>query len=143
MSNQEVARWFAIAVGVVLVLIGLLGFINNPIVGDPSPPNPSSPLFVTGAMHNIVHLITGSIALYIGFVLKGDAQANALIGFGALYAVVLLATLVSPNLFGILGDNRYGVNILDHVLHLALAALSIGIGYWARGRGDTVVTRRT
>ena len=45
MSNQEVARWFAIATGVVLVLIGLLGFINNPIVGDPSPPNPSSPLF--------------------------------------------------------------------------------------------------
>ncbi|HUR15756.1 MAG TPA: DUF4383 domain-containing protein [Candidatus Limnocylindrales bacterium] len=142
MSNQEVARWFAIATGVVLVLIGLLGFINNPIVGDPSPPNSSAPLFVTGTMHNIVHLVTGAVALYIGFMLKGDAQANALIGFGALYAVVLVATLLSPNLFGLLGDNRYNVNTMDHVLHLALAVLSIGIGYWARGR-DTVAPRRT
>ena len=142
MSNQEVARWYAIAVGAVLVLIGLLGFIDNPIVGEPAPPDPTGPVFVTGAIHNIVHLVTGAIALYIGFGLRGDAQANALIGFGALYAVVLIATLISPNLFGLLGDNRYGVNMPDHILHLALAALSIGIGYWARGR-DTLVTRRT
>lgn len=133
MSNQEVARWFALASGAVLVLVGLLGFISNPIVGDPSPPASSSPLFVTGTVHNILHLVTGAIALYIGYALRGDALAQGLIGFGVLYAVVLVATLLSPNLFGLLGDNRYNVNTLDHVLHLALAVLSIGIGWWARG----------
>jgi hypothetical protein len=141
LSKYETARWFALASGAVLVLIGLLGFINNPIVGDPSPPNPSQPLFVTGVIHNIVHLVTGAVALYIGYALRGDALASGLIGFGALYAVVLVATLLSPNLFGLLGDNRYNVNTLDHVLHLALAVLSIGIGWWARGSRETVVSR--
>jgi hypothetical protein len=138
-SNQEVARWYAIAVGAVLILVGLLGFIGNPVVGEPG----TNPIFITGTMHNIVHIVTGALALYIGFGLRGDALANALIGFGVMYAAVLVLTLVSPNLFGLLGDNSYGVNMPDHVLHIGLAVLSIAIGYWARsGNRDTVVTRR-
>jgi hypothetical protein len=125
-TKQEVVRWYAIAVGVVLVLVGLLGFVNNPIVGEPGA------LFVTGTVHNIVHLVTGAIALYIGFGLRGDTQVNALIGFGILYLIVLVGTLVSPNLFGILGDNRYNVSTFDHVLHLVLAVAAIGVGWWAR-----------
>ncbi len=138
MSNLEVARWYALATGAVLVLVGLIGFVNNPIASDPV----ANPLFITGPVHNIVHLITGALALYIGYAVRGDALANGLIGFGVLYAVVLVGTLVSPNLFGLLGDPRYGVNLPDHVLHLALAVLSIGIGYWAKGATrDTVRTR--
>ena len=129
MSNQEVAKWYAAAVGAVLVLVGLLGFISNPIVGEPA----NNPLFVTGTIHNVVHLVTGALALYIAFGLRGDQQATGLIGFGVLYVVVLLGTLVSPNLFGLLGPAQYNVNTMDHVLHLVLAVASIGIGWWARG----------
>jgi hypothetical protein len=128
-TAQETTRWYAIAVGVVLVLVGLLGFINNPIVGG------QGALFVTGTVHNIVHLVTGALALYIGFGLRGQTQANWLIGFGVLYAIVLLGTLVSPTLFGILGGPEYNVSTLDHVLHLVLAVLSIVIGWRARTEG--------
>ena len=133
MGASETARWYAILVGVVLVVVGLLGFISNPIVGD----EPSRPLFVTGLVHNLVHIVTGALALYIGYGLSGLSRANALIGFGVLYAVILVLTLVSPNLFGIL---NYGVNTMDHVLHAVLAVGSLAIGWWARNERDMMRT---
>ena len=136
MTASDTARWFAIVVGVVLVLVGLLGFISNPIVGDLTATN--SPLFVTGAVHNIVHLATGALALFIGYGMTGLNRANGLIAFGVLYALILVLTLVSPNLFGIL---NYPVNTLDHLLHAVIAVASIGVGWWARSAPGEV--RRT
>jgi hypothetical protein len=127
MTAADTAKWYAIVVGVVLILVGLLGFINNPIVGEPTAT--STPLFVTGTVHNIVHLATGALALFIGYGMTGLNRANGLIAFGVMYALVLVLTLVDPDLFGIL---NYGVNTLDHALHAVLAVASIGVGWWAR-----------
>jgi hypothetical protein len=135
MGAQETAKWYAIVVGAVLVLVGLLGFISNPIVGEPT--NGNNPLFVTGMVHNLVHLVTGALALYIGYGLRGINRANGLIGYGILYAVVLVATLVDPDLFGIL---NYPVNAPDHALHAVLAVASIAIGWMARNDRDVVRT---
>lgn len=129
-SEMGLTKTYAAVVGVVLVLVGLLGFISNPIVGDAGGSSGGDPLFVTGTVHNIVHLATGLLALYIAFMLKGDQQNMAIIGFGILYIVVLVLTLVDGDLFGILA---YPVNTLDHLLHAALGVLSIGVGYMGRG----------
>ena len=129
MTNADTTKWFAAAVGVVLVLVGLLGFIGNPIVGEPQ----NNPLFVTGTIHNIVHLLTGAAALYVAFGMSADQRPMGLIGLGVAYAAVLVLTIVSPNLFGLLGDNRYNVNTLDHALHAVLAIASIAVGWWSRG----------
>ena len=133
MGASETARWYAILVGIVLVVIGLLGFISNPIVGEPQ----NNPLIVTGLVHNLVHIVTGALALYIGYGLSGLSRANALIGFGVLYAVILVLTYVSPNLFGILD---HAVNFMDHVLHAVLAVGSLAIGWWARNERHAMRT---
>jgi hypothetical protein len=127
-GNYGLAQAYAALIGVVLVVVGLLGFIGNPIVGEPA----GSPLFVTGTMHNVVHLLTGAIALYIAFGLSGRTQVQSILYFGALYAVIFVGLLVSPNLFGILGDARYNVNVYDHVLHAGLAVISFAVWYLAR-----------
>ena len=49
--------------------------------------------------------------------------------------------LISPNLFGILGDARYNVNVFDHVLHAGLAVISIGVWYLARSEPRTALVR--
>ena len=134
MTPSDTAKWYAIVVGVVLVLIGLLGFISNPIVGEPTAGN--TPLFVTGMVHNLVHLATGALALFIGYGMTGLNRANGLIAFGVLYALILVLTLVSSNLFGIL---NYGVNTLDHALHAVVAVASIGVGWWARTTSGEVL----
>jgi hypothetical protein len=132
-ANMSLAKGYAAIIGVVLVLVGLLGFISNPIVGNVG----SNPIFVTGTVHNLVHLITGALALYVAFGLRGEQQVMGVLGIGALYVAVFVLTLVSPNLFGLLGDKSYNVNIADHVLHVALAVASIAVGWFERSSSST------
>jgi hypothetical protein len=137
MSEYGLAKTYAAVVGVVLVLVGLLGFISNPIVGEPTANN--NPIFVTDAVHNVVHIASGLLLLYIAFATSGVTRANWLIGFGVLYVGVLVLTLINPELFGIFQNP---VNTADHVLHAALAFLSIGVGYMARNETETVARTR-
>ncbi|HEV8516244.1 MAG TPA: DUF4383 domain-containing protein [Candidatus Limnocylindrales bacterium] len=131
-GNYGLAQAYAAVIGIVLVIVGLLGFISNPIVGE------EDAIFVTGAVHNIVHLVTGALALYIAFGLSGEAQANGVIGLGVLYALLFVLLLLSPSLFGIL---QYNVNAADHALHAVLAVLSLAVGYLARGSASPVAAR--
>jgi len=126
-----VIRAYAALIGIVLVAVGLLGFVSNPIVGD------GNALFLTGTMHNIVHLATGALALAIAFVLPANQQVNGVFGLGILYAVIFVALIVSPNLFGILS---YPVNVADQLLHLGLAVVSIGLAWMARSGMYTSAT---
>ena len=116
--------WMTLA-GLVLIAVGLLGFVSNPLVGSAS-----GALVPTDAIHNLVHLLTGLLALYIAFGLKGETQVNGVIGFGILYVVIFAAVLLSPNLFGIFSISA---NLLLHVIHAALAVVSLAVGYMARG----------
>jgi hypothetical protein len=125
MNANVAAKWFAAIMGAALVGAGLLGFVENPIVGEPQ----HDPIFHTGWVHNVVHIVTGVLALFIAFGLSGVMRANALIGFGVLYGAVLLATLFSPDLFGVF---EHPVNPADHILHGVLAGASFGVGWGAR-----------
>jgi Domain of unknown function (DUF4383) len=131
--NSSLAQsWMALA-GIVLVAVGLLGFVDNPIVGSST-----NALLTTDTLHNIVHIVTGALALYIAFGLRGDSQANATLGFGVLYAVIFVAVLVSPTMFGLFS---VPANAPLHVIHAALAVVSLVVGYMARDRERT--TSRT
>ncbi len=122
MSN--VKMWAALA-GIVLVAVGLLGFVANPLVGSAS-----GALIPTDSLHNIVHLGTGAIALWIAFGTSGKMQVDALMGFGVLYVVIFAAVLVSPTLFGLF---TVPANVVIHIIHAALAVVSLGVAYMARG----------
>ncbi len=129
LGELGLARGYAALIGVILVVIGVVGFFDNPLVGDPG----GSPVFVTGTVHNMVHLATGFLALYIAFAMVGRAQAAAVIGFGILYLVIAGLLFLSPNLFGILGPSPgYNVNAPDQLLHLAVGFVSVAVGIVAR-----------
>lgn len=120
-EGDAIARTWMLVVGVGLLAVGLLGFIDNPIVSQRN-----DALFMVDTVHNVIHIVTGLAALAIGATLRGRALAQATIAFGVVYLLVLLATLVSPDLFGIL---TMPVNTADHILHLVLAAGSIAAGF--------------
>ena len=120
---DSVKTWSALA-GVVLVAVGLIGFLDTPLVGAAS-----GALVPTDALHNVVHLGTGVLALWIAFGLSGRTQVDALLGFGVLYVVIFLAVLVSPTLFGLFS---VPANMVIHVIHAALAAVSLAIAWMAR-----------
>ena len=134
-DNNNMAKTFATILGVVLIAVGLIGFIPNPIAYS------EGAIFPVNAIHNIVHLLTGAVALGIAFGIRGrEQQGNALIAFGVVYALVLVLTLVDAELFGLFADAP--VNVADHALHAALAIGSIAVGYMARNERRTVSAAR-
>jgi len=54
------SKTFSIILGSILALIGLLGFVSNPLIG-------SNAIFVTNAAYNITHLIFGAVLLIVAF----------------------------------------------------------------------------
>jgi hypothetical protein len=134
------AQGFLALVGVVLVVSGLLGFIINPFVGAGPNNNGTDVILAANAVHNIVHLATGALALYFAFATSGEAQVNGVLIFGAVYALILVLVLVSPTLFGLF--NPIPANIGDHVLHAALAVVSFGVWYLAKNSSTNTVAAR-
>ncbi len=125
---NNVKAWATLA-GIVLVAVGLLGFISNPLVGSAE-----GALVPTDAFHNIVHLATGVLALGIAFATSGKTQIDAMFGFGILYVVIFLAVVVSPTLFGLFS---VPANAVLHVIHAALAGVSLGVAYMSRGSASS------
>ena len=113
--------------GAVYLLVGLIGFAVTGFTGfiDNNTDKAILGLFEVNPLHNIAHLLIG--ALLLASALKGAVAAkgsNTLVG-----AVYLLLGLLG---FFIAGDNNE-LNILslnqpDNFLHLASAAVLLGVG---------------
>src|SRR3954469_21796790 len=133
-GNEAITRYWMIIAGVALLGAGLIGFVpNNPIASS----DPGA-LFRVNATHNIVHMITGVLALAIAFGPRGRQLGTATMGFGVLYAVVAVLLIVDPTMFGLFSDAP--TNAADHVLHIALAVVSIALGYMARERSTALTS---
>ncbi len=91
------AKTIATILGAAFILVGLLGFVAPGMMG----------MHLT-LVHNLVHLISGAIALYLG--LKGTLAAarTFCIVFGAVYALLGVAGY----LFG--SDAAHTVNVAGH-----------------------------
>jgi hypothetical protein len=122
-AMNTVKAWATLA-GIVLVATGLIGFLGTPLVGSAS-----GALVPTDGLHNVVHVGTGVLALWIAFGTSGRTQVDALLGFGILYVAIFVAVLVSPSLFGLFSVQA---NAVIHVIHAALAAVSLAVALMAR-----------
>jgi hypothetical protein len=110
--------------GVVFIIIGILGFFNNPILG----------IFEVDTMHNVVHLASGILALI--FASRGENQARtyALV-LGIVYALVTVIGFISST-GSILG--LFTVNTSDNWLHLVLAIVFLALGLKKPAMGNTM-----
>lgn len=100
-------------VGVGLLAVGLAGFALPTVLG----------LHLT-TVHNVIHLITGLIALYAGFATRTTARFFCLF-FGGGYLLLGLAGLVAPGLVSeVLGHAPVSSRELtpDNAVHAVLGA---------------------
>jgi Domain of unknown function (DUF4383) len=107
--------------GVVLVLVGIAGFLKHDLLG----------LHLT-TIHNIVHLLTAAIALYFGFY-GSDATARAFCQiFGAIYLILGIVGFVAPDVVANVIQSHTatgGENLtLDNIVHLLLGAVFLIVG---------------
>ncbi len=113
------AKKFAMIFGWVFVVIGVLGFISNPIVSDAP-----GALFHADTAHNIIHLLSGIIFLWVAYG-AADKAAMVLKVFGVIYLLVAIIGFVSGE--SVLG--LFAVNAADNWLHLILALLFLWGGF--------------
>lgn len=107
--------------GAVFVVIGLLGFVPGAVTPDGS----LLGIFSVDTVHNIVHLLTGVLAIAAIWGAGGYARLYFKV-FGVVYALVTVVGFIQ-------GDTVLSlmtVNTADNLLHLivALAALWVGFG---------------
>jgi hypothetical protein len=101
--------------GIVFLALGVSGFVSDPALG----------IFEVDTIHNIIHLLSGIIAIVA--IMSGESYARMfLIVFGIVYALVAVIGFVNNgDILGIFATNR-----ADDYLHtaIALACLSVGFG---------------
>ena len=120
-------RNICLALGWTFVAVGILGFINNPLVS-------SEGFFVVNGPHNLVHLLTGG-AFIFGAVLYRGKEALIMTGIGIAYlAVAGLGFVTSGNM--LLG--MVHINEADRWLHLGLAFAILLPGVLLRTRQESI-----
>lgn len=110
----EVQKIYAMVLGAVLVLLGLVGFVQAPVLG----------VFGVNLYQNLLHLVGGAVILWFGY--KGAGKAtNMWLGVVALVVGVLGLVPGAKDLLATL----FAINPAITYLHLAVGVVSLGVSY--------------
>ena len=130
-TDLSPAVWYARIFGIVLTLVGILGFVLT----DGVTQDHTELLFglEVNTFHNIVHLLTGVLGLAAGFALLAYARMYALV-LGVVYLVVGLWGMVDSNPLGLFAE----INTADNILHLVIGVA--GLAAWAMSKNAVHTT---
>jgi hypothetical protein len=115
-------KTMAVLFGVILLVVGVLGFVpavtkNEMLLG----------IFHVNTVHNVVHLLSGAVALFCGMTSIG-ASRNYFRIFGIVYGAVAVLGLMHmgehTKLLGLISNND-----ADTYLHIGIAAVSLILGF--------------
>jgi hypothetical protein len=133
--DRTPAQLYALLFGIVLLAVGILGFIADSSFGTGSDVDGSDFIvFEVNGWHNIVHILSGLLGLALAR-RRDTARAYAL-GFGAVYLAVTIWGFIT-------GDQvlwLIPVDAADNVLHLLIAAAGLAAGLASR---EDTAPRRT
>ncbi|MCA1708768.1 MAG: DUF4383 domain-containing protein [Actinobacteria bacterium] len=115
-SVRTPAQQFALAGGVIYLLVGILGFVLAPDAGDKL-----FGVFTVNLLQNAIHLVVGGLFLAGSSTQVRAKQLNLLVGI----VIGLVAALGFAN---ILVDDLLDANAADDFLHLASAVLALYFG---------------
>lgn len=116
------AKTLAMVFGIIFVLLGVLGFVPNPLIS-------ADGLFVVNTMHNLIHLVTGLILLGVAF-MAADKSGLWLKILGVVYLLLaVLGFVMMPSGGTLLGAD---MNMSDHWLHVVLGVVLVAAGFMAK-----------
>jgi uncharacterized protein DUF4383 len=126
MQNQEPARLYALVVGLVLVLAGIVGFFyESSFTSDSSVRDGVLGMLDVNGWHNVVHIATGALGL-VAFASGVSAARTYAFAIGAVYVIVAVWGFAIGDGQSILGI--IPINTEDSVLHLLIGLTGIGAG---------------
>jgi hypothetical protein len=122
MSAWSPARIYALAVGSVLVLAGLVGFAYSASFGSPGDVDSVLGILDVNAWHSVVHIATGAL----GLLLFRTAAREYALGLGLIYVIVAIWGFAIGGGESIL--RFIPINSEDNVLHLLIGLTGLGAG---------------
>ena len=116
------AKTIAKLLGVVFILVGLIGFVSPGFLGTH-----------LSLAHNLVHLISGALALYFGFAATLSAARLFCIVFGIVYALLGVAGFAlgtgDDRMFEALAPLGLHLGTMDHLVHILLGVVFLIGGF--------------
>ena len=113
-------KTIALLFGVVFLVVGILGFVpavtpNQMLLG----------IFHVNTAHNVVHLLSGVVALWAGMSSTASARLYFRL-FGVVYALVAVLGFLAGNgmVLGLISNN-----MADTALHLVIALVALTLGF--------------
>lgn len=126
-SKKTPAQTFALVLGVLYLMLGILGLVLAPDAGDKL-----LGVFQVNLLHNVIRLCIGGALLFASGTHVRAKQTNLVVGIVyGLVAALGLANLVVPDLLE--------ANNADDLLHLVSAVLGVYFGT-AGAQGTAPVT---
>lgn len=126
-GTDERARWqvlTALAVGAVLTLIGISGFILEPVEGQ------LFGIFGVNTLHNALHLLTGVAGLAAGYVAAGGFSDEYNKIGGIAYLLLFALWFALPEFL----NELLNVGLPDTILHLGLGVIPVAVGFGVADR---------
>ena len=127
-GSRTPAQMYALVFGAIYVLVGLIGFVNDPVLG----------IFDVNVVHNVIHLAIGGVLLAVAGKPATAKQVTLIVG------VVLLLVAVL-GFAGILITKGEALNLAiekgasdpDNWLHLVTGGLAIALSMGGERRVAT------
>ncbi len=110
MHIADIQKTYAMVIGAVLVLLGLVGFFNAPILG----------IFGVNTAQNVLHLVGGAVIIWL-------AGKNTNMWTGIIALVVGVLWFI-PGVGGLLAS-IFAINAAISYLHIAVGIVSLGVAY--------------
>lgn len=113
------ATWF----GMIVLVVGVLGFIPGITQMNSNGSNYLLGLFAVNGVHNLVHILTGVVALAAGLSGRTDYARAFFLVFGIVYALVTIVGFIQGNtVLGIIPVNGW-----DNLLHVLITVVSFAV----------------
>jgi hypothetical protein len=110
-------KTFALILGIVLLLVGIAGFFDNPLIGEGG-------YFGSNATQNVLHIIAGLIGVWVGTKGAGPGYNMSLGWIGVVLGVLGFV----PTVKELLADFLM-INAQISVLHVVLGIIALAVYY--------------
>jgi uncharacterized protein DUF4383 len=113
--------------GIVFVIVGVAGFVAPTLLGAH-----------LGPAHNLVHIVSGALALYFGFAGSYGAAKGFCLIFGIVYLLLAVAGWflgTGPEHMFHVGGEILTLGKVDHIIHLLLGVVFL-VGGLLGGRSS-------
>ena len=111
----DVQKTYAMIIGAVLVLLGLVGFVNAPVLG----------IFGVNVAQDVLHLVGGAVIIWLA--MKGSAKPTNM--WTGIVALVVGLLWFAEGLDGGLLASIFAINAAISYLHIAVGVVSLGVAY--------------